>query len=50
MGDTVSLVWVLQFESVKLIDGFFGICTSCFPQYLISAILLGDVHSETRSH
>ena len=33
---------VLQLLSVKLIDGFSGICSSFFPQYLTKAILLGE--------
>jgi hypothetical protein len=35
---------VLDFDSVKLIDGFAGIWFSLFPQYLTKAILLGDSH------
>jgi hypothetical protein len=31
-------------ESVKLNEGFLGICISSLPQYLIKAILLGASH------
>jgi hypothetical protein len=35
---------VLQLLSVKLIEGLAGIWFSRLPQYLMSAILLGDSH------
>ena len=39
----IILVSVLQLLSVKLMLGFAGICPSYFPQYLIRAILLGQL-------
>ena len=41
LGLKLTSVLLTLDESVKLKDGFFGICESCFPQYLIKAILLG---------
>lgn len=31
----------IQFDRVKLNEGFLGNCSPCFPQYFIKAILLG---------
>ena len=40
--EKLKLVIVLQVSSVKLIEGFSGIWSFFFPQYLTKAILLGD--------
>lgn len=40
-GEKRTSVWVIAFDKVKLNDALSGICVALFPQYLISAILLG---------
>ena len=40
-------VLVTLLSKVKLSEGFFGICSFFFPQYLINAILLGASHFDS---
>ena len=42
LGEYSIEVSVLQFDNVKLNDGFIGNCNPYLPQYLISAIFEGD--------